>query len=64
MRKKGNKYRNWCENLKERNDFEYLAVWKHNIKTRFKEIGCDIAWTSHRAYWRAVLNTAIHVQIP
>jgi hypothetical protein len=41
MRKKGNAYRNWCENLKERNYFEYLTVWKHNIKTHFKEIGCD-----------------------
>jgi hypothetical protein len=39
MRKKGNADRIWCENLKERNDFEYLTVWKHNIKKRFKEIG-------------------------
>jgi len=36
IRRKGNAYRNWCENLKERNDFEYLTVWRYNIKTRFK----------------------------
>jgi len=41
MRKKGNAYTHWCENLKERKDFEYLTVWKHNIKTSFKEIGYD-----------------------
>lgn len=41
MRNNGNAYRIWCENLKERNDFEYLTVRKHNIKTRFKQIVCD-----------------------
>jgi len=63
MRKKGNAYRNWCENIKEKNDFEYLTVWKHNIKKCFKEIRCDNVDFA-QSKLAGFLNTAINLPSP